>query len=246
MLYVHLSHINSWQIHIVMGLFSVFRAKNIPETYRGYAEACRNTALKKLPIAEARFVVLDTETTGLNPKADRILSIGAVGVRNFSLAANDAFEVNVKQHFEGNPSIAVHEITPGSAATANEPKVVMHDFLQFLGGDVIIGHYVDFDYKILSATCQRQLGFGLENKRYDTMQLLKRTDKHFGYERLTKPEDWGLDQICARYNLPISDRHTAMGDALATALIFIRQLKLLEKRGVKTVGELLRKSATPI
>ena len=186
-------------------------------------------------------MVLDTETTGLDPKTDRILSIGAVGVKNYGLTAGDAFEVTLKQQFTGNDTVAVHEITPGAAANAKAPKEVLEAFLQFIQGDIIIGHYVDFDYQMLSAACQRNLGFGLLNKKYDTMQLLKRTDNHFAYTNLHKPGDLNLDSVCKRFNIPISDRHTAMGDALATALLFARQLKKLEKRGIKTVGDLLKR-----
>ncbi len=224
-----------------MNWFSALKGEKIPEQFADYAQSVADRSLLKKPLAEARFVVLDTETTGLDPKKDRILSIGAVAVSGYSASVADSFEAHLKQDFDKNETIAVHEITPGSSAQAELPKAVLADFIHYLKGDIIIGHYVDFDFKILSESCKRNLGFGLKNKRYDTMQLLKRTDTHFRFENLNKPEDWGLDKICERFQIPISDRHTAMGDAIATALLFARQLKKLEKRGVKTVGELLKR-----
>lgn len=214
---------------------------SIPEEFDWYIKACDKNVVLSQAISEARFVVLDTETTGLDPKKDRILSIGAVAVQGYSLKVNDSFEVALKQSQFNKESIAVHEITPGSSALAEEPKSVMTDFLNYLKGAVIIGHYVDFDYKILSEAVHRQLGFHLLNKRYDTMQLLRRTDTHFAYNNLNKPSDFGLDQVCERFNIPISDRHTAMGDALATSLLFARQLKKLEHRGINTVKDLLKR-----
>jgi DNA polymerase-3 subunit epsilon len=117
----------------------------------------------------------------------------------------------------------------------------MDRFVNYLQGSIIIGHYVDFDFKMLSEACKRNLGFALQNQSYDTMQLLKRTDNHFAEASLHKAEDLGLDSVCTRFNIPINDRHTAMGDAFATALLFARQLKKLEHRGVKTVKDLLRR-----
>ena len=219
-----------------------FSKKNsIPTEYKWYSEACEKKAVLSQPLSACRFVVLDTETTGLNPKTDRILSIGAVAVKNFSVDVSDSFETLVKQDQKQSDSIAVHEITPGVSAKADLPKDVMERFLQFLGGSVIIGHYVEFDHTILSESCKRQLGFGLANQQYDTMQLLRRTDNHFAYSNLTKPGDFELENVCNRFNIPIADRHTAMGDAFATALLFTRQLKKLQKRGIKTVGELLKR-----
>jgi DNA polymerase-3 subunit epsilon len=218
--------------------FSFFRKNNIPEDFKWYKDALEQNKNKNVLLKNIRFVVLDTETTGLDPAKDRILAIGGVGVKGYQIDLADSFEVYLKQELVGVDSIPVHEITPHSSATGLHPKAALSQFLKWVEGSIIIGHYVDFDYRILSQASERNLGFKLENKRYDTMRMLKRVDNHFANEALNKPEDWGLDQLCERYNLPISDRLTAPGDALGTAQLFVRLLKKLEHRGVKTVGDL--------
>jgi DNA polymerase-3 subunit epsilon len=224
-----------------MTWFKRFQKETIPEEFADYATALAENDFGKQALNNARFVVLDTETTGLDPKKDRILSIGAIAVYGNTIDVSDSFEVFVKQDFVKNESISIHEITPGEAAKAVDAKQALSAFIHYLSGSVIIGHYVDFDFNILSESCLRNLGFKLKNKRYDTMQLLKRTDNHFAYSNLHKAEDLNLENVCKRYHLPISDRHTAIGDAMATALLFARQLKKLEHRGVRTVGELLKR-----
>jgi len=224
-----------------MKFFQRFLKPSIPEEFAWYAKACQASAWAKVALHEARFVVLDTETTGLDTKKDRILSIGAVAVSNFTICVEDSFETVLQQDLYNAESIAVHEIMPRESATANTPKVVMEQFLKYVGNAVIIGHYVDFDFKMLNEACKRNLGFELQNPTYDTMQLLKRTDTHFAESNLHKAADFNLDNVCQRFNIPISDRHTAMGDATATALLFARQLKKLEHRGVKSVKDLLRR-----
>lgn len=224
-----------------MNFLKRFKRIEIPAQWQGYAKACSTTEILNQKIEHARFVVLDTETTGLDTKKDRILSIGAVGVSNFSVEVNDSFEAVLQQNYFDKASIPIHEITPGNSAQAESAKRILEQFVTYLQGAIIIGHYVDFDYKMLSEASHRNLGFRLLNLKYDTMQLLKRTDTHFAQTHLHKATDLSLDSLCERYHIPIVDRHTAMGDALATALLFARQLKKLEHRGIKTVKDLLRR-----
>jgi DNA polymerase-3 subunit epsilon len=212
---------------------------NIPAHYRDYASQCNAKAVLSQPLAEARFVVFDTETTGLNPKTDRILSIGAVAVQGFSVLVEDSFEAYVKQEFTKNHSIAIHEITPGSAAMAAPEQLVLEEFIAYIGPSVLIGHYVDFDFAMVNNATKRSLDLPLQNRKYDTMKLLQRTDNHFAQPGLHRADDLELGALCQRYNIPQTGRHTAIGDALATALLFAKHLKKLEKRGVKTVGQLL-------
>lgn len=223
-----------------MGLFDFFNTVKIPEEYSWYEALCSKKEGAKKDLFETRFVVLDTETTGLNPKTDRILSIGAVAVVNDQILLEDYFESYLKQEAFNNDSIAIHEITPGESFKANNPKQAMNDFLEFLGGAILIGHNIQFDFQILSNACQRQLGFPLLNKSYDTVDLLKRTEDHFAFPEKYKGAELGLDSLCERFHIPIHDRHTAMGDAMATAILFTRQMKKLRKRGVKSVKDLLR------
>lgn len=224
-----------------MDIFSFFRKPPLPPAYRWYEEACADASLLKKPLREARFVVLDTETTGLNPRKDGLLSIAAVEVQNYTLKISSIFEAEVQQAHFNNESIAIHGITPGRAAVAEPEKEVLHEFLHYIRGDVLIGHHIAFDYEMLSKAYKQSLGFSLLNKRYDTTQLLRRTDTHFAHDTLHQDHEWGLDSLCERYQIPLPDRHTALGDATATALLFMKLLKRLEKRGARTVRDLLKR-----
>lgn len=213
----------------------------LPENYNWYGQACADSALLKTKISEIRFVVVDTETTGLNPRKDQILSIGAVSVQNFAVRVGDSFDAHLKQQYFNNDSIAVHEITPGKSANAQDAGDVMVQFLEYLRGSVFIAHYAHFDYQIISQLLKKHQGFGLQNQIYDTMWLLPRIDDHFRHPDLVKPGEFGLESLCMRYHIPQSDLHTALGDAFATALLFARLLKKLELRGVNTLQDLLRR-----
>ena len=79
------------------------------------------------------------------------------------------------------------------------------------------------------------------NKTYDTVNLAKRVDTHFSQPGLFNNKELSLESLCERYAVEINDRHTAMGDAMATALLFIKLIKKLEKRGIKNGKQLLSK-----
>jgi DNA polymerase-3 subunit epsilon len=220
---------------------SILSKSQIPEEFQWYDDACQQVKSSKEQLSQIRFVVLDTETTGLNPKKDKILSIGAIGVQNFSVHLQDSFSAELKQDFEKNESIAVHEITPGKSAQAQDEKEVLGAFLKYLQGAVIIAHHAQFDYQILSEAYQKNFGFKLQNQMYDTMWMLKRVDEHFQHQSLVKPGEYQLESLCKRYHIPMEAEHTALGDAFATALLFTRLLKKLELRGVKTLKALLKR-----
>jgi DNA polymerase-3 subunit epsilon len=71
-------------------------------------------------------------------------------------------------------------------------------------------------------------------KLLDTRDLALRLER----PEHVKPDEYGLDALCKRYRIPVEERHTAAGDALATALLLVVLLKGLQERGVRTAGEL--------
>lgn len=218
----------------------IFNTEKNPIQYQWY-EDLFNENTRATPLDQATFVVLDTETTGLNPKTDRILSIGAFKVQGYHIKIDEGFEEFMQQSQYNKESIAIHEILPGQSSQASDKKNLLESFLKYIGNAVLVGHHVDFDFQILKHAFQRNLGVHLKNKTYDTLHLLKRVDTHYQHSNLHQGHELGLDHICERYQIEIHQRHTATGDAFATALLFMKLLKKLEKRGIKNLGEMLKR-----
>lgn len=219
--------------------FTHFRSnRDAPDFYRDYLTTRPEEINRKLPLEQVRFVVWDTETTGLNPQQDRILSVGAVEVRNANIQVGPAFNCMVFQpqpHWR-ETEIQVHGILPGHPEAIREGEA-MQRFLPFVGNAILVGHHVGFDIQIVNSTLAR-LGAGtLRNRRIDTAQLAQRL-RPSGY--WTQPREYSLDNLAKQYNIPLSDRHTALGDAYITALLFLKLLARLRERGLKTLGDLLR------
>lgn len=215
------------------------RASRVPAEFSEYRDAQPRWADRNKPLEEVRFVVLDTETTGLDPSRDRVLEVAAIGVRGSSIAVSDGLDLRVRQHLTTPGGVDVHEITPGEAARGLPEEEVARRLLPFLGGAVLIGHHVAFDVAVLGRLVRRSLGVPLLNRSYDTVALAGRVDRKLLDPEAGPRDRLGLEALCARYGVEIEGRHTAMGDAFATALLFLKLLSRLKERRVRTLGDLL-------
>jgi DNA polymerase-3 subunit epsilon len=181
------------------------------------------------------LVVLDVETTGLRPEAgDAIVSLAGVRVRRGVVKRSEVFDALVKPGVPIPPaSVRFHGITDAMVVQAPPIEVVLPAFLRFAEGAVLVGHEVWLDLRFLGQE-SRRLGLPPLSESapvLDTRLLAEvvhpSADSHH------------LDPLAARLGVAIEGRHSALGDALATAEIFVRLLPLLRKRGIVTLGQAL-------
>ncbi len=219
--------------------FQAPRQQPLPEFWEEYIELFAWKQDKKLPIEAQRFIVFDTETTGLDPKSDRILSIGAVGVHNWQIDLNDHLECYLRQNQQSSSKeVAIHGILPVDKEHMLHESVAIRNFVTYIGNAILVGHHVSFDVNMINQALRRMELPPLRNKTVDTQRLAMRLKPPSqGY---AQPGTYGLDDLCKQYRIPCSDRHTAAGDAYITAVLFLKLLARLEARGVKTVAGVLR------
>jgi len=74
----------------------------------------------------------------------------------------------------------------------------------------------------------------------DTNYLAKRIHSPFYKMAVGQTQNFSLDALCKQYQVPIRDRHTASGDALITALLFLKLIGRLEAKGVHEFGDLIK------
>ncbi|MGB7981751.1 MAG: exonuclease domain-containing protein [Candidatus Nanopelagicales bacterium] len=189
------------------------------------------------PLDQIVFTVLDCETTGLHSEAgDRLLSLGAVRVIGRDVRADDTFDalVNPGRHIP-EASTAFHGISDELVADAPTGAVVVADFTEYALDSVLVGHHLSFDLGFLEPHAVRA-GVVLEPLTLDTMLLSAVLDP-------APDARHGLDAVCTRFGVEVIGRHTALGDALATAEVLTRMVPLLADRGIGTLGEARRASA---
>ncbi len=207
-----------------------------PDFIQDYLACFNKSWNDQMPADELRFVVLDTETTGLDPHRDRIITIGAVAVRARQIILADSFEVMLKLAYNSS-SVTVHGITREEACDGLDEPKALERFLEYLRDGVIVGHHILHDIETINAACERHFGFNLRNRFLDTMDLTLHLQADGAF-----PEDaiqgFSLDALCDFFEVPPRDRHTAGGDAFITALIFLRLLCLGRKYERHTLGTL--------
>ncbi|MEZ5357043.1 MAG: 3'-5' exonuclease [Bryobacteraceae bacterium] len=207
-----------------------------PAAAAEYERCFESTWDDSTPVSEVRFVVLDTETTGLDPRRDRIITIGAVAVCGGQILLEDCFEAML--HIPYNlSSVTVHGITRDQAREGYTEAEAMEALLPYLRDGVIVGHHISHDVAALDAACQRTFGIGLRNRFLDTMDLtlhLEQDGAFPGHEF----RSFTLDALCEFFSVTPHDRHTAGGDALLTALVFLRLVRLAARHGRGTLGKI--------
>ncbi|MCF8043503.1 MAG: 3'-5' exonuclease [Desulfarculaceae bacterium] len=194
------------------------------------------------PLSACRFVVLDTETTGMDPETDRVVSVGAVRVVQGRVRLGEAFSelVNPGRDIPAM-AVKVHGITPDKIASARHGAEVFEDFLSFLGRDILVAHYAKFDLHFINRVMRGRYGFSLQNLVLDTVlmcQAVVLASDPYGISRHQKA--CRLEALAQRFGIAAPERHTALGDALITAMVFQRMLARLEAVGGTRLKDLMR------
>jgi DNA polymerase III subunit epsilon len=176
------------------------------------------------------FTVFDTETTGLNPsQGDQILQIGATRISAGKLRREESFEQLVDPQRSIPPEgIPIHGITPDMVRGQPHIAQVLPAFHTFAQDTVLVAHNAAFDMRFLQLAESRS-GVRFEQPVLDTLLLSAVVHPNQTSHR--------LEAIAERFGITVVGRHTALGDALVTAEVFLRLIPLLHAMGIETLGQ---------
>jgi DNA polymerase III subunit epsilon len=214
--------------------------KVYPEFWNQYLAHFQELIEKKTPFEALSFVVFDTETTGFDIFKDKILSIGAVTIEAGEINVANAFECYIEQNFEDKGSVAIHGIMPNNQYKRISEQAAMESFLGYCQNKILVGHHVGYDVAMVNQALQHLCNDKLKNYAFDTALLYHRL-KYPLQQQFNPNEDYTLDALSGEFNISASDRHTASGDAFITAILFMKLLNRLEKQGVRTLQDLLKR-----
>jgi len=183
-----------------------------------------------VPLNELHVTVMDTETTGLDPALDRVVSIGAVRVVGGRIYRGAGIDRLINP---GRPiaprSIAVHGITDDMVTDAADFATIYAEYTALAEGTVVVGHNVPFDIAMLRRECELGELPWRQPPYLDTLLLAAAMD-------LPVP-GLSLETLAEYFAVDVHGRHTALGDALVTAEIYVRMIPTLREAGVRTFGE---------
>lgn len=179
---------------------------------------------------ENEYVCFDCETTGLDPKNDDIISIGAVIIKDNMIVSSKKFVRYVKPKTKLQAeAIKVHHIREMDLEDADEIDDVIEEFLEFIGNRTLVGYFLEFDVAMINKYLKPKLGIKLPNKIHEVSAI------YYDYKIEAIPQgnvDLRFDTIMNELQIPVMGKHDAYNDALMTALIFLK-LKNLPKVKIK-------------
>jgi DNA polymerase-3 subunit epsilon len=194
----------------------------------------RSDQVAETPLENLIYVAFDTETTGLLPQqGDEIVQIAAVRIVNGRRVEGEVFDTLV------NPgrsipmaSTVVHGITEAMVADAPDVADVLRRFHRFAEGAVLVAHNAPFDMQFLRRR-EAELGLRFDHPVLDTVLL---SAVVYGQH-----ETHSLDALTHRLGItiPEADRHTAIGDTVATADAFLKLMPMLQGRGLARFGDVV-------
>ena len=210
-----------------------FKKKQVPKFWQEHLDKVKNSQ-KYANFENIRFVAIDTETTGFDYENDRILCIGAVAIKNNKILVSDSFEIYIKQEVFNIETVKIHGIRKnGNEAKLSEEEAIIK-FIEYLDDAVIVAHHTAFDVNMINQALKRLKAGPLESKQLDTNYIHKKIGKTDTYKKI-----FSLDELCDIYNVKMHDRHTALGDALITAYLFLKQIAKYKKNSVLNLFDLI-------
>ena len=208
------------------------RGESRPEYYDFdlFSWSERSHELDDRPLSELAYTVFDTETTGLNPsQGDEIIQIGATRILNGKLLQGEGFEQLVDPQRSLPPeSTKIHGITPEMLAGQPVIAKVLPALHDFAADTVLVAHNAAFDMRFLQLK-EAVAGVRFDQPVLDTLLLSAIIHPNQDSHR--------LEAIAERFGVTVIGRHTAMGDAIVTAEVFLKMIPLLAEKGVRTLGE---------
>lgn len=182
------------------------------------------------PLAAIDAVVIDTETTGLDARHARVVQIAGFVLDKGVLASDPVIDTLVDPGIAiPQATTAIHGISDQDVAGKPRFAEIAAALKQSLDGRLVVGHSLGYDLAVLRREHEAAGIAWQPPPALDVRPLA----------RLAAPSlaDHGLDRLCDWLGIAISGRHTARGDALATAEVLQRLIPLLREKGIRTVAE---------
>jgi len=172
------------------------------------------------PYTGDEMVVIDTETTGPDARSAELVSIAAVRVRGDRILTSDSLDLRLARPASlTGDSIRIHGLRGMDLDNGESIDAALARLLDFVGNRPLVGWHLGYDLAILNRELRPRFGFELPNATVDVAQLWRRRLRRRHPEIDSLPR---FEGVAERLGVPVMGRHTALGDAVTTALMFLR------------------------
>jgi len=173
------------------------------------------------PYRGDELVALDIETTSMDIKQAEILSIAAVVIKANRVKTSHQLSITIQAPANlPAESVKVHLLRRIDLADGVPLAVALEQLLAFIGNRPIVGYYIAYDLAVLDKAMRPLFGFGLPNRSVDVASLFRR---RLAARAMHDCEmKLGFDDIAQQLQIPLIGRHTALGDAITTGLMYVQ------------------------
>jgi DNA polymerase-3 subunit epsilon len=183
---------------------------------------------KNTLLQDSEFLVLDFETTGLNPQDDFIVSMGWVVIQNLTIDLKSSRHIIIdpKGRLTAD-SVLIHHLTDDEVKNGVNIKDAMGELITTMQNKVLIVHYENIEKNFINQVCKRLYNNKLPMQIIDTLKI--QTRKNLMFQSDANVDGLRLFHLRDKYNLPRYKAHNAMLDAVATAEVFLAQISWMGK-----------------
>ncbi len=168
----------------------------------------------------SELVSLDCETTSLDPKRAELVTIAATKIRNNRIITSQSFHISLRapQSLDYQ-SVTIHRLRHQDLTSGCSEQEAITQLIDFIGNRPLVGYHIRYDKEILDRCSKKHMGFPLPNALIEVSQIY-----HQKLERLLPNGyfDLSIEAISRHLDLPLPQRHDALEDAIAAALIYVR------------------------
>jgi DNA polymerase III subunit epsilon len=215
------------------------RHRRAPASAAARAYEGAKPAGSRTPWRQARYAVVDLETTGLDPSRDEIISFASVPIDEGRVVVGRvATAIARPARMPGPETMRIHGLRPIDLADAAPLAEVLDVVLEALTGRVMVAHVAAVERGFLAPALKRA-GLSLAMPVLDTDALAGQV---LGTNRAGDGAVIPLADAARELGLPVHSPHVAEGDALTTAQLFLALATRLDRMKPQTVGSLERLS----
>ena len=191
----------------------------------------------RVSLEQSNFSILDTETTGLHvEKGDQIISIASLKVCDLKIDEKNYLDELVNPNMKiPESSTKIHNIKDDQVKSKPSLLEISEKILKFLKKSVLVGHNINFDINFLKENSKG-------SQLADRMKVIKSIDTIYLTASLFPDlKNYELSNLCEYFNIKTDDqiRHSALGDCIITARLFLYLISIAQTKGVKNIANLM-------
>lgn len=192
------------------------------------------------PRSATRWIVMDVETTGLDPRSDALLCVAALAIDlrqgEPQLVVADSYEVVLRQAAPtaSHENVLLHGIGWGQQRQGVPPRQALADLARWVGDSPVLAYHAAFDQQVLRQAFKRE---HLARPHWSWLDLADLLPAAFPDERAS-----GLDQWMHAMGVQCVRRHQAAADVWATAQLFLKAWPIWRSQGLQDLQDFDRRA----